>query len=88
MYKSAYKFTLVRLQPTSLSPKGQAIETKCLYLPPIAEIEQAETMIVGKGGYSPNRTVRVKGGEKTYTIVTKKNYSITRSTMSNLIIRC
>ena len=63
---------------TSLSPKGQAIETKCLYLPPIAEIEQAETMIVGKGGYSPNRTFRVKDGEKTYTIVTKKllSYSL------------
>jgi hypothetical protein len=62
----------------SISPKGNAIEIKCLYLPPVEEISQKETMIVGKGNYSPNRLFHVKDSEKTYTIVTQKllNYSL------------
>lgn len=61
-----------------LLPKGKATEEKCLYLPAISEIGQAETMIVGKGGYSRNRTFHVKDAEKTYTIVAQKllNYSL------------
>lgn len=61
-----------------LSPQGKTTETKGLYLPPIEEIRQEQTMIVGKGGYSPNRTFHVKDDEKTYTIVTQKllNYSL------------
>jgi hypothetical protein len=62
----------------SLSPKGNATEIKCLYLPPVEDISQKETMIVGKGNYSPNRIFHVKDNEKTYTIVAQKllNYSL------------
>ena len=62
----------------SLSPKNNATEIKCLYLTPVEEISQKETMTVGKGNYSPNRIFHVKDNEKTYTIVTQKllNYSL------------
>ena len=46
---------------------------------PIVEIRQAQTIIVGKSDYSPNRNFDVNDDEKTYTILTQKllNHSLT-----------
>lgn len=61
----------------SLSPKGTDSVIKCLYLPPMPDIQQPETLVVSKGRYSPNRIFHLNDPEKTYTIVTQKllNYS-------------
>ncbi|MFT7234829.1 MAG: hypothetical protein ACI9QV_000397 [Methylophagaceae bacterium] len=62
-----------------LSLNGKLTEEKCLYLPPVEETQQQETMIIGKSGYSNNRIFRVKDTEKTYTIGWQKlhYYSLT-----------
>ncbi len=55
-----------------LTPEGKTTVSAGLLLPEMKDINQAQTLIVAKGIYTSQRTLRVKDAEKTYTIVAEK----------------
>lgn len=72
-----------------LLPDDQAQIIPCLMLPAIDALDQADTLIVEKGVYSPQRRLQLKNGDQTNTIKIEQlcDYSINYEQFSYRIIR-